>query len=130
MGRDSGFIALHATMASGDVNLCLIPECRFDLDAVVAYLNKRLETRDHCVVVVAEGAGQHCFGAGSGERDPSGNIRFVDVGIELKKVFEKRIPGVTIKYIDPSYMIRSAPAEPHDEEASGITCSFFFFRQI
>jgi 6-phosphofructokinase 1 len=116
MGRDSGFIALHATLASGDVNLCLIPECSFDLDTVIDLVDKRLERRDHCVVVIAEGAGQDCLGSGSGERDASGNVKFADVGVELKKVIEKRIRGVSVKYIDPSYMIRSAPAEPHDEE--------------
>jgi 6-phosphofructokinase 1 len=125
MGRDSGFIALHATMASGDVNLCLIPECKFELDTVVAFVSKRLERRDHCVVVIAEGAGQECFGAGNGERDASGNVKFADVGVELKKVFDKRIPEVQVKYIDPSYTIRSAPAEPHDEEVRRCNCFQF-----
>lgn len=83
MGRDSGFIALHATIASGDVNLCLIPECDFEVETVLRYVEHRLETRNHCVIVVAEGAGQKNFGS-TGERDPSGNVRFVDVGIELK----------------------------------------------
>ncbi len=123
MGRDSGFIALEATIASGDVNLCLIPECKFDLDSVVAFVEHRLAIRNHCVVVVAEGAGQDCFGAGAeAERDASGNVRFVDVGVELKKVFEKRLKGITLKYIDPSYIIRSAPADPHDEEVRDNRC--------
>jgi len=66
-----------------------------------------LQQRNHCVVVVAEGAGQDCFGGGAtGEKDKSGNTKFVDVGIELKKVFEKRLPDLTLKYIDPSYIIR------------------------
>jgi 6-phosphofructokinase 1 len=90
MGRDSGFIALNATMASGDVNLCLIPECKFDLDTIVDYIENRLRRRSHCLIVVAEGAGQDCFGAGaSGEKDKSGNTVFVDVGIELKVILSK-----------------------------------------
>ena len=119
MGRDSGFIALHATVASGEVNLCLIPECDFSPDRVVEYVEDRLARRGHCVIVVAEGAGQKCFRPPPGseqEFDASGNVRFVDVGLELKRLIEKRIPRATLKYIDPSYMIRSAPADPHDEQ--------------
>lgn len=105
MGRDSGFIAVEASIASGEVNLCLIPEHCFDLDNVTDYVKNRLQARNHCLIVVAEGAGQHCFGA-LDEVDVSGNERFVDVGVELKKHLQKSIPDITLKYIDPSYMIR------------------------
>ena len=61
MGRDSGFIAVSASIASGEVNLCLIPECPFDLETITDYVRTRLGHRDHCVIVVAEGAGQNLF---------------------------------------------------------------------
>jgi 6-phosphofructokinase 1 len=119
MGRESGFIALEATIASGDVNLCLLPECEFDVEVILRFIENRFERRNHCVVVVAEGAGQKCFGGDKEkDHDVSGNVKLVDVGIALKNVFEKRLPGTKLTYIDPSYIIRSAPADPHDEEVS------------
>jgi 6-phosphofructokinase 1 len=121
MGRHSGFIAAHATLASGDVNFCLIPEQPFDLDGdggLLHALRRRLDEREHAVVVVAEGAGQQHFGPDRGERDASGNLRLGDIGVLLRDriVTHFRDVGapVTLKYIDPSYTIRSRPTDALD----------------
>jgi len=116
MGRESGFIAAYATIASSDVNLVLIPEVPFSLEKVFAYLEERIIRKRHAVVVVAEGAGQeHVPAEGT---DASGNRRLGDIGLFLKtaitEYFEKRNLPITVKYIDPSYIIRSAPATPDD----------------
>jgi len=124
MGRDSGFIACSATLASAEVNFCLIPEVRFELDGprgLLAAMEERLLARRHAVVVVAEGCGA-ALASATTERDPSGNIRYasadLDVGPRLRdaitKHFGTRNIGVTVKYIDPSYMIRSVPANATD----------------
>ncbi|MEJ2235883.1 MAG: ATP-dependent 6-phosphofructokinase, partial [Syntrophobacterales bacterium] len=83
MGRHAGFIAAYATLANSDVNFCLVPEVDFTLEAFLKALQARLEKRGHAVVVAAEGAGQDLMGT-TGERDASGNIRLVDIGIFLK----------------------------------------------
>jgi 6-phosphofructokinase 1 len=68
-------------------------------------------------VVVAEGAGQDLMEHAL-ERNASGNIRLGDIGVFLKDQitdhFKKSGMEVTLKYIDPSYMIRSMPANPPD----------------
>jgi 6-phosphofructokinase 1 len=117
MGRESGFIAAYAVLAGSDVNFCLIPEAPVSLEGFLKALKERLERRKHAVVVVAEGAGQEWLQL-TGERDPSGNIRFGDIGIflrdNIKKYFKDIAMSMSIKYIDPSYMIRSIPANAHD----------------
>ncbi|HYR03709.1 MAG TPA: ATP-dependent 6-phosphofructokinase, partial [Syntrophobacteria bacterium] len=117
MGRQSGFIAAYATLANSDVNFCLVPEVPFSLDALLQALKKRLESRRHAVVVAAEGAGQDLLKAGA-ERDASGNIRLGDIGIflrdQINDYFKKAGMEASLKYIDPSYTIRSMPANPHD----------------
>lgn len=117
MGRDSGFIAAYAAIVDGQVNFCLVPEVPFTLDGLFKALRERLERRKHAVVVVAEGAGQDLI-ATRGERDASGNILHSDIGIFLRDVikdhFKKTGMEITLKYIDPSYTIRSVPANPHD----------------
>jgi 6-phosphofructokinase 1 len=117
MGRESGFIAVYASLARSDVNFCLIPESPFALDKLLDCLRDRLQKRGHAVIVVAEGAGQDLMLA-SGERDASGNIRFNDIGVFLKEriggYFQKLGIEATLKYIDPSYTIRGVPANPHD----------------
>jgi 6-phosphofructokinase 1 len=116
MGRESGFIATYATLASSDVNLTLIPEVPFSLEVVFAYLKDRIMRKRHAVIVVAEGAGQeHVPTEGL---DESGNRKLGDIGSFLKIAIEGyfRTQGIpiTVKYIDPSYIIRSAPATPDD----------------
>ncbi|MBW1873673.1 MAG: 6-phosphofructokinase, partial [Deltaproteobacteria bacterium] len=120
MGRHSGFIATNAALAQADVNFVLIPEVPFDLEGANGLFNaleKRLKARHHAVMVVAEGAGQEHFGDELGT-DASGNRKLGDIGVLLKKkiaaYFKEKEFGVTIKYIDPSYIIRSVPANPHD----------------
>jgi len=117
MGRESGFIAANATLANSDVNFCLVPESPFRLKGFLSSLRERLERRCHAVIVVAEGAGQDLMES-SEDRDSSGNIKFKDIGLFLKdKIadhFKRLGIEVNLKYIDPSYMIRSLPANPHD----------------
>lgn len=120
MGRDSGFIAAAATLAMPVVNFALIPEMDFKLYGETGFLEqlkKRLEAKRHAVIVVAEGAGQHLFDRNEVKTDASGNVQHEDIGVYLKeKIGEyfKDIFPVTIKYIDPSYIIRSAPANSGD----------------
>jgi len=124
MGRHSGFIAAHATLASGDVNFCLVPEVPFTLQGhggFLSALERRLDEKHHAVVVVAEGAGQEMLdGAGEPQRDASGNIRLKDIGTHLRDEIARHFEGhrrnVPIRYIDPSYMIRSLPANSFDAQ--------------
>jgi 6-phosphofructokinase 1 len=124
MGRDSGFIAASATLASSDVNICLIPEVPFNLGGaggLLAALEQRLAERSHAVVVVAEGCGASLAGP-QAERDLSGNLRYAshnaDIGTYLRDTivehFRARAIPISLKYIDPSYMIRSVPANAMD----------------
>jgi len=127
MGRHAGFIAATAVLAQQDVNFVLIPEVDFDLDGpggLFAALEKRLAERKHAVIVVAEGAGQKFFEENNNERDASGNIKLKDIGIYLKAAigahFAAKGIEISIKYIDPSYMIRSLPASANDR----VFCNF------
>jgi 6-phosphofructokinase 1 len=122
MGRDSGFIAAHATLANSDVNFCFVPEVPLVLEGENGFLQsleKRLDRKHHAVIVVAEGVGSNITQKnGVQETDASGNILHEDIGLLLKKTIkryfqEKNIP-VSLKYIDPSYMIRSLPADSND----------------
>ncbi|KAJ8504394.1 hypothetical protein OPV22_005280 [Ensete ventricosum] len=126
MGRSTGHIALHATLSSRDVDCCLIPENDFYLEGkwgLFEFLDQRLKQNGHAVVVVAEGAGQDIIprtDAQKQEKDESGNPVFLDVGAwlktELKNWWEREHPGelFTVKYIDPTYMIRAVPANATD----------------
>jgi 6-phosphofructokinase 1 len=124
MGRHSGFIAAHACLANPDVNFCLIPEVPFSLDGPGAFLETleaRLHARHHAVVVVAEGAGQELLEHEAEQRtDASGNVKLKDIGLFLKermqRYFRKRDLESTIKYIDPSYIVRSLPANASDSK--------------
>lgn len=120
MGRESGFIAVHTVLAVHEANCVLIPEVPFDLDApsgLLPYIEQRLARRSHAVIVVAEGAGQEHF-AGLSGTDASGNRKLGDIGLFLKEkiqeYFNAKKMEINLKYIDPSYMIRSATAEPID----------------
>lgn len=119
MGRDSGFIAASAALAMPVVNFVLIPEMDFTLDGDEGFLKvleRRLEQKKHAVIVVAEGAGQQLFTEKRGIKDASGNIKHEDIGLFLKEKIGEYFKGksVTIKYIDPSYIVRSAPANSSD----------------
>lgn len=123
MGRHSGFIAATATLAMNDVNYILIPESPFDIEGkngFLEHLEIRLRKRGHAVICVAEGAGQDILNKdqSSQKRDASGNLILADIGLylkeKIKEYFYKKNKKVNIKYIDPSYIIRSAPADPND----------------
>lgn len=120
MGRHAGFIAAGATVASQDVNFTLVPEVPFALEGPKGFLEalkQRVVRRAHALVVVAEGAGQDLL-QNAGERDASGNIKLKDIGPFLRDRIEayfkaEGIPA-TLRYIDPSYTIRSVPANSED----------------
>ena len=120
MGRHSGFITAHASLANSDVNFCLIPEAPFSLKAFLEALERRLDDRCHAVIAVAEGAGQNLIKQEQRETDASGNLKLQDVGLFLKDTikshFKNKEKALTLKYIDPSYMIRSLPANSIDSE--------------
>ncbi len=123
MGRDSGFIAAQASLASGEANFVLVPEVRFDLEGphgFLTQLHRRIVSRRHALVVVAEGAGQEFLEDEKARRgsDPSGNQRLGDIGRflrgQIERYFGDRGMPVTVRYIDPGYTIRSAPADAAD----------------
>lgn len=117
MGRDSGFIAGYSVLVDNQVNFCLVPEVPFSLNGLLTALKQRLEHRGHAVIVIAEGAGQELFET-TGEHDASGNIKYGDIGIFLRDAikdhFNRIGMEINLKYIDPSYSIRSQQANPHD----------------
>ena len=117
MGRDSGFIAAYTALADSRVNFCLVPESPFTLPALLAALDTRLKERGHAVIAVAEGAGQDLMQASLG-LDASGNVRYGDIGVylrdEIKAYFKTQGVELNLKYIDPSYIIRSVPANTFD----------------
>lgn len=126
MGRHSGFITVNAALASKNVNYVLIPEQGFDLrgnGGFLENLQERIQNKNHAVVVVAEGAGQDFFNDNNGT-DPSGNKKLNDIGVYLRGEIEKYFKEIgmahNVKYIDPSYIIRSVPANAEDT----IFCGF------
>lgn len=122
MGRDSGFVAAYATLANGDVNFCFIPECPLVLvgeNGFLRILEKRLDRKHHALIVVAEGAGQNLIVEKDIQRqDASGNTIHKDIGLFLReriiKYFKDKKKPLVLKYIDPSYIIRSVPANSKD----------------
>ena len=121
MGRDAGFITAGASLASQEVNFTLIPEVPFTLDGEGGFLNllkKRLIARRHALIAVAEGAGQDLLKDFPEERDASGNVKRGDIGRYLRDrieaFFREQQMPVSIKYFDPSYLIRSVPANCDD----------------
>ena len=121
MGRNAGYIAATTCLAAGQANVCLIPEVPFSLDGpsgLLQLIEARVLLRRHAVIVVAEGAGQTIFDRAQLGVDASGNPKLGDIGLYLQERLNqhfhtKQIP-VSLKYIDPSYLIRSAPANPTD----------------
>jgi 6-phosphofructokinase 1 len=122
MGRMSGFIAANAALALNEVNYVLIPEIPFDLEGekgLFKSLESRLRRRKHAVIIVAEGAGQKYVELGGDRKDDSGNPVLGDIGIFIKTAIKKYFKEQTdlyinVKYIDPSYMVRSLAANAHD----------------
>ena len=125
MGRHAGFITAGATVASQDVNFALIPEVPFKLDLFLAVLKQRMLMKSHAVIAVAEGAGQDLLKASGEERDASGNLKLKDIGPFLREKIEsyfktEGIP-VAVRYFDPSYQVRSRPANCED----ALLCDLF-----
>ncbi|KAL3130771.1 hypothetical protein ABBQ38_000116 [Trebouxia sp. C0009 RCD-2024] len=114
MGRQSGYIAMQASMASGVVDVCLIPEVKFELEALTAYVRQVIRRKGYCVVCIAEGAGQEIMQHGHAGRDKSGNPILSDIGTHLRDLFKDSMKGVDVKYIDPTYMIRAIPTTTND----------------
>lgn len=119
MGRESGFITAMATLASGVVDFCLIPEVPFAVDGpggLLEAIEKRLRERRACVIAVAEGAGHDLLGTAS--VDASGNAVPHDIGTHLRETIARELPArgipVNLKYIDPSYMVRGTRATAND----------------
>jgi 6-phosphofructokinase 1 len=125
MGRHAGFVTAGAVVASQDVNFALIPEVPFNLEPFLAALKKRMLIKSHAVIAVAEGAGQDLLKADAGERDASGNVKLKDIGPflseQIKSYFKTEGMPVVIRYFDPSYQIRSCPANSED----ALLCDLF-----
>ena len=123
-GRSSGFVAMYATLAARDVNICLIPEVPFNLygeNGLLDYIFKRLEIKHHVVIVVGEGAGfavKDYDVKVSGKTDKSGNPVLPDIGVLLKEEIKKKAKElgieINLKYIDPTYIVRAGPANSFD----------------
>ncbi|KAK6120000.1 hypothetical protein DH2020_046240 [Rehmannia glutinosa] len=121
MGRSSGFIAMQASLASGQIDICLIPEVPFNLhgpNGVLSHLKYLLETKGSAVVCVAEERGRLDFLQKTNATDASGNIIFGDIGVHIQQEVEIGFPA-DVKYIDPTYMIRACRANASD----GILCT-------
>lgn len=123
MGRESGFIAAYAALSVQQANFVLVPEMTFDLDGSKGFLNvlrNRLENRHHALIVVAEGAGQFFFEDKTEKKDASGNTKNKDIGLYMKDKISEEFSSTdfpfSLKYIDPSYIIRSAPANANDSK--------------
>jgi 6-phosphofructokinase 1 len=121
MGRHAGFLTAEATVASQDVNFTLIPEVPFRLDGeggFLAALERRIVNRGYAVIAVAEGAGQDLLGNTGKERDASGNVKLSDIGLFLQQKisewFQSRNIPCIMRYFDPSYIVRSSPANAED----------------
>ncbi|MDR0720425.1 MAG: ATP-dependent 6-phosphofructokinase [Treponema sp.] len=120
MGRESGFIAACTALASHEVNFVLIPEVPFNLEGYngfLTHLEKRIVSRHHALIVVAEGAMQEQL-LQEKKYDAGGNLKMADVGTYLRdriiKYFDEKKIEINLKYIDPSYIIRSSPANTSD----------------
>mmetsp|Transcript_54212 Transcript_54212/g.62348 ORF Transcript_54212/g.62348 Transcript_54212/m.62348 type:complete len:568 (-) Transcript_54212:123-1826(-) len=129
MGRNAGFIAMWASLASRDVNICLVPEFPFELygeRGLLSFIYSRVLHKKRCVLVVAEGAGAAMKDAKLPDegKDASGNVKPGDIGLflrdEITKYCKSKGMDLTLKYIDPTYMIRTVPANARDK----YICSF------
>ena len=125
MGRHAGFVTAGAVVASQDVNFALIPEVPFKLESFLAALKQRMLMKSHAVIAVAEGAGQDLLAADTTERDASGNVKLKDIGPflceEIKAFFKKEGMVAVLRYFDPSYQVRSRPANSED----ALLCDLF-----
>eukprot|EP00931_Biecheleriopsis_adriatica_P041482 TRINITY_DN23703_c0_g1_i1.p1 TRINITY_DN23703_c0_g1~~TRINITY_DN23703_c0_g1_i1.p1 ORF type:complete len:2979 (-),score=657.34 TRINITY_DN23703_c0_g1_i1:1-8937(-) len=118
MGRNSGFIALNACLAARHADIVLLPEMKLSVDKVLEHCLQLMQTKGHCVVVVAEGCGDTLLQSCSDEVDGGGHKKLADVGPWLRDKIIARFKQVrlplTVKYIDPTYMIRAISANAND----------------
>src|SRR3954447_686578 len=125
MGRHAGFITAGAVVANQDVNFALIPEVPFKLESFLAALKERMVTKSHAVIAIAEGAGQDLLAADPSARDASGNVKLIDVGPFMREKIESYFKGegipIVVRYFDPSYQVRSRPANTED----AVLCDLF-----
>jgi 6-phosphofructokinase 1 len=120
MGRSAGFLAAFAALGSGDVDLVLVPEVPIILEGpngILPFLRRRITEQKYAVVVVAEGAGEELLGV-SDVKDAGGNRALPEIGPFLLKMTKEYFASLgeecTIKYVDPSYSVRSVPANAAD----------------
>jgi 6-phosphofructokinase 1 len=120
MGRSAGYLATFAALGSGDVDLVLVPEVPIVLDGpggVLPFLRQRVKEQKFAVVVVAEGAGEELLEA-TNVVDRGGNRLLPPIGEymrdRIKEYFVEHGEEATMKYIDPSYTVRSVPANGAD----------------
>lgn len=116
MGRDAGFLAVHAALAApGDVDACLVPEKGFAVDGLFEYVGERLDAKGHAILVVAEGVDARVTDAAGNPVDVDG-----DIGPWLCAAARAHFDGspgraaVSLKYVDPSYTVRSQASVPAD----------------
>ncbi|MFL6530909.1 MAG: ATP-dependent 6-phosphofructokinase [Chthoniobacterales bacterium] len=118
MGRHAGFVTAGAVVANQDVNFALIPEVPFKLESFLAALKERMVTKSHAVIAVAEGAGQDLLQVDPAACDASGNVKLKDIGPFLREkietFFKKEGIPIVVRYFDPSYQVRSRPANTED----------------
>ncbi|NIJ12618.1 6-phosphofructokinase 1 [Saccharomonospora amisosensis] len=127
MGRHSGFIASYAALAANGADIVLVPEIPFALggpDGLLAHVEKHVRAKGFVVIVVAEGAGQdliekHGLPQHNGRgTDASGNVKLGNIGEFLKEAINAHLTAVglapTMRYLDPSYAIRSIAANAYD----------------
>lgn len=114
MGRDAGFVACHAALASTIADLVLIPEVKFAMEDVYEHIDNVLSRKGFMVIAVAEGAGQELVSTGN--LDASGHTVYGDIGIYMRDAVNAYLKpkGGRSFYIDPSYIIRSVPVRPND----------------
>jgi 6-phosphofructokinase 1 len=121
MGRHSGFIACYAALSVNDADFVLIPEVPFGLDGdagLLCQVEEHLRENGQVVIVVAEGAGQDLLEDDGRTTDASGNTKLGDIGVFLKDKIVEKLAEVgiepTVRYLDPSYAIRSVAANAYD----------------
>ena len=85
-----------------------MPEKSFSVDALLRYVNEKLDEKDHCILVVAEGVNTRVVD-GNGPVTVDG-----DVGPWLCAQLKANLESISLKYVDPSYAVRSAPSNAAD----------------
>ena len=120
MGRQSGFIAANAALTFRNVNFVLVPEVPFSITGekgIVPAVEQVLRQHGEAVIVVAEGVGPNVVDGPYPQDYGDGVVNAIRSAI--KKHMAAKGIDCTIKYIDPSYMIRAVPAAANDRRYCG-----------